>query len=203
MIDADSFFQFENLDSAIAEYEHATLAAGRHVSELLGITVSSSGSAANTLNELRRQIAPRLRHRDSDVGVITTPGFDAETDIFASPGPAAARFALRSAIRLTHSLGFTSQAEIAVGEMAVAAIRAAGGSTSHLAYRIAEADHIESVRAALTLGRPVRVQRNFVVRCAVFGLGEALNAEHDADEPASTAIETWLAEQRAFRRHQR
>lgn len=203
MTDTDHFFQFESLDAALADYEHATLTAGRRVGALLGVTVSSSGSVASTLNELRGQIAPRLRHRDSDVGVITTPRFDAEVDIFASPQAAAARFALCSAIRLAHGVGFTPHAEITIGEIAASALREADGGLSHLAYRIAEADHVESVRAALTLGRRVRVQRNFVVRCAVLGLGEALNAEHDPDVPASVTIETWLAEQRAARRQHR
>lgn len=202
MTDTDHFFQFEDLDTAMAEYEHATFIAGRHVGDLLGVTVSAYGSVAGTLHELRRQIAPRLRHRDSNVGVITAPQFDAEADVLTTPQAAAARFALRSAIRLIHSLGFTAHAEVAIGEMAVAALLEAGCS-SHLAYRIAEADHIECIRAAGTLGRPVRVQRNFVVRCAALGLGEALNAEHDPDVSASIAIETWLAEQRAARRQRR
>lgn len=191
------------LDAAISEYQAATLTAGRRVGALLGVTVSSSGSVASTLHELRRQITPRLRHGDSAVGVITTPRFDAEADVFASPQPAAARFALRSAIQLAHNLGFTPHAEIAIGEIAVAALQSAQGDLSHLAFRLAEADHIESVRAAVTLGRPVRTPRNFVVRCAVLGLGEALNAEHDPEVPASIAIETWLAEQRATRRQRR
>lgn len=203
MTETENYLQVEDLDAAMAEYEHATLTIGRQVSDLLGIAVSSSGSVAETLPELRRQVAPRLRHRDSDVGMITAPRFAPEADLFARPPAAAARFALRSAIRLTHSLGFTPHAEIAIGEMAVTAIRSAGAGTSHLAYRLAEADHIERIRAAGTLGRPVRVPRNFIVRCAVLGLGEALNAEHDPGMPSSIAIETWLAERRASRRQHR
>jgi len=204
MVDISNFFQFESLDTALADYEHVTLTGGRQAGDLLGLTVSSSGSVATTLQEVRRQIAPRLRHRDSDVGVITAPGFDAEVDIFAGAEVAAARFALRSAIRLTHNLGFTPQAEVVIGEMAVAALRSTGDAASHLAYRLAEADHIEVIRAAITLGRPVRVRRDFVVRCAVLGLGEALNVEHyDPDVSASIAVETWLAEQRAARRLRR
>lgn len=203
MTATDLFFQSESLDVALADCADATLAAARLVGDLLGVTVSSSGSVAATLPELRRQMAPRLRHRDTNVGVITTPAFDAEADVFANPQAAAARFALRSAIRLVHGLGFTPQAEIAIGELAVASLRSAQGDLSHLAFRIAEADHVETVRAALTLGRPVRVQRNFVVRCAVLGLGEALNAEHDPDVSTSISVETWLAEQRAARRQRR
>lgn len=199
----DNHLGQQSLNTALAEYDQATLTVGRHVGSMIGVTVSSSGSVAISLPELRRQVAPRLRHHDSDVGVITAPGFDAEADICATPQTAAARFALRSAIRLVHGLGFTPHAEIAIGEMAVAALRSAQGDLSHLAFRIAEADHVESVRAAITLGRPVRVQRDFVVRCAVLGLGEALNAEHDPDVSASIAIETWLAEQRAARRQRR
>ncbi|MGU3500909.1 hypothetical protein [Mycobacterium sp. C31M] len=198
----DNHFGQQSLDTALSEYQAASLTAGQRVEALLGVTVSSSGSVATTLQELRNQIAPRLRHRDTDVGVISTPAFCAEVDIFTDSQAAGARFALRSAIRLAHSLGFTPHAEIALGQMAVAALRDADSEMSHLAHRLAEADHVERIRAASTLGRPVRVHRNFVVRCAVLGLGEALNAEHDPQVSTSIAIETWLAEQRAAR-HQR
>lgn len=198
MIDINHFFQFEHLDSAMAEYERVALAAWHRVGDMLGITGSTSGPVADTLHDLRQQVAPRLRYRDSEFGVITTREFDVEADVFAGSQAAAARFLLRSTIRLAHALDFTPRAEITIGEMAVAALRRTGDMTSHLAYRLAEADHIETVRAAMTLGRPVRVRRDFVVRCASLGLGEALNAEHH-DASASPEIEEWLAQQRIAR----
>ena len=123
MTETDLFFQSESLDAALADYTHATVASGRLVGDLLGVTVSSSGPVATTLAELRRQVAPRLQHRDTSVGVVTAPAFDIETYTFGTPWAAAARFGLRSAIRLVHGLGFTPHDEITVGEMAVSALR--------------------------------------------------------------------------------
>jgi hypothetical protein len=189
-----------DLDTALAEYKSATLTAARQVRELLSVGVAHSGTVATTLHDLRQQAATRLRYDDGDAAVITAPGYDPASDVFASAEAAAARFAVRSAIRLAHDLAFTAQDEVAVGVLAVAAIRSAGKNLSQLAFRLAEADHVEHIRATSTLGRPVRVQRDFVVRCAVLGLGEALNAEHEPDLPTSVAVEAWLSRTRQHRR---
>lgn len=55
--------------------------------------------------------------------------------------------------------------------------------------------------AIATLGKHLNVHRDFVIRCAVLGLGDVLNAEHDPDVPTSVAVEAWLGE--AHARYQR
>lgn len=196
MKDIGNNIGYQSLDAALAEYEASTLAAARHVRELLSVGVAYSGHVATTLHDLRQQAATRLRYDAGEAAVIVASGYDPASDVFTSADPAAARFAIRSAIRLAHDLEFTPQDEISVGVLAVAAIRSVGRNLSQLAYRLAEADHIEHIRAASTLGRPVRVRRDFIVRSAVLGLGEALNSEHEPDLPTSVAVESWLSQAR-------
>lgn len=182
------------LDAAIREYASATIAAGDGVTGLLGVSVFAGGQQAMTLTDLRRQLTT---HRSATnrrmVAFISAPR--EPFALFESSPAAAARLQVRSAVRLTHDVGFTLLDEIAVGEAAYAAIRSYG-ELSPLADQLARADHVLVFDAARTLGRPVAVHRDFVVRCAVLGLGDALNAEQEPDIPASVSVETWLSHPR-------
>jgi hypothetical protein len=190
-----------SLDAALADYEHATNTAGEYVSNLLGIEFSSVGEAASTLRDLREQAAVRVNTGRRQSAVLSAPAFDPATALFPRAQSVAARFLLRAANRRAHELGFTARDEIMAGEMAVAAVRFACGGLSPLADRLAWADHVASNQAVATLGKPLNVHRDFVIRCAVLGLGDALNTEHDPDVPASVAVEAWLGEARS--RYQR
>lgn len=186
----------QSLDAAINEYQSATLTAGQRVNDLLSVGVAPLGPVADTLDDLRLQAAIRLRYGTGEAAVIAVREFDPASDVFTAPDAAYARQAVRSAIRLIHGLGFAAHDEVVVGDLAVAAIRSASQNLSQLAYRLARADHVKYIHASNTLGRPVRVHRDFVVRCAVLGLGEALNAEEEPDLPTFVSVESWLSRAR-------
>ena len=182
------------LDAAIREYESATIAAADSVAGLLGVSVFGGGQHATTLSDLRRHV--RMHRSVTNRRVVAfVPGPREPDALLENPQAAAARLLMRSAVRLIHDRGFSLLDEIAVGEGAYAAIRSCG-DLSPLADQLAQADHVTVFDAARTLGHPVAKHRDFVVRCAVLGLGEALNSEEEPDLPASVSVETWLSRAR-------
>jgi hypothetical protein len=184
----------QTIDAALAEYKAVTIEAGDDVALLLGIDAGSLDHGTTTLRDLRAAIGLA----DARVPSLAVRMHDRTTALFGSTQADAARSLLRSAIRLTHDWGFTAKDEILVGRTAYFAVSHIG-HPSPLADRLAWADHVAAYEAAATLGRPVRFYRDFVVRCAVLGLGEALNAEHDPDLSASHVVEAWLGQTRAAR----
>ncbi|OBK28887.1 hypothetical protein A5634_19825 [Mycobacterium asiaticum] len=188
------------LDAAITEYGSATVSAAEVVSDLLGVSAFGGGQLATTLVELRQQVSGHQSMTNRRAAALVAAPRDPAA-LFDNPQAAAARVLLRSALRLVHDVGFTLLDEVAVGERAFAAVRSYG-ELSPLADQLARADHITAFDAARTLGRPVGNHRDFVVRCTVIGLGEALNAEEEPDLPLSVSVETWLSRAR-FRQQRR
>lgn len=179
---------------ALADYEAATIATANRIQQLPTGTPMSPGHTAATPFGPRCDFAAIARYTPNWRPAVcrTTSGA-----LFVNEQAETARLLLRSSVRRTHDLGFGTHDEITLGELAVSAIREVGGGLSHLAYRLAYADHVEYIHAASTLGRPVHARRDFVVRSAVLGLGDALNAEHEPELPASVPVEVCLAQARS------
>ncbi|AGB22144.1 hypothetical protein Mycsm_01751 [Mycobacterium sp. JS623] len=199
--DIDVKATVHTVDAALREYESATVDAATDVTILLGIGPKQLSQTAPNLRELRTEIV-RLRSELHGIPVTPTRHHDTSGALFGDEEAESARYLLRSAIRLAHDRAYTTRDEMAVGEIAYTAVTVYGG-LSPLATRLAYADHVSAYEAVATLGRPLKVHRDFVVRCAVLGQGEALNAEYDSDVPASVAVEAWLGEARSIHNCQR